>query len=126
MVADKRRLERLVANLVRNADEHGGGCTAVRVAVDGNRVQIIVDDHGPGIPPDERDRIFDRFARGFPHATAHGDGVGLGLAIAARHAEWHGGSVHVEDAPGGGARFVVVLPTVTAGSRAQLAPSEPG
>jgi signal transduction histidine kinase len=120
MLADKRRLDRLVANLVRNAEQHGGGCTGVRVALDEDRVRIEVDDHGPGIPPGQRDRLFDRFARGPDRGSAQGDGVGLGLAIVARHVQWHGGTVSVEDVPGGGARFVVVLPLVTAGSRAHL------
>lgn len=108
MYADKRRLERVVANLVENAQTHGGGCRAVRLSADHAAVRLVVDDRGPGIPADRRDRIFDRFVRvGSPSDT----GVGLGLAIVARHVAWHGGRVWVEDAPGGGARFVVELPT---------------
>jgi signal transduction histidine kinase len=104
---DKRRLERAVANLVDNAERHGGGCESVSVEAVKGSVAIRVDDAGPGVPAQQRDRIFDRFARS-PAASA--DGTGLGLAIVARHVRWHGGDVEVEDRPGGGARFVVRLP----------------
>jgi len=107
MEADKRRLERIVVNLVRNAEIHGGGCAHVRVEADDGVVRVLVDDHGSGIPTELRERVFERFARG-PSTTS--GGVGLGLAIVQRHAELHGGSVAVTDAPGGGARFVVEIP----------------
>jgi two-component system sensor histidine kinase MtrB len=105
--ADKRRLERVVANLVENAETHGGGCLAVTVRPGGRGVIVQVDDAGPGVAPDSRGRIFERFGR-----DASGDrrGVGLGLAIVARHVQWHNGSIKVKDRPGGGARFVVELP----------------
>ena len=61
---DKRRLERVVANLVHNADSHGGGVTAVRLLRRGRTARIEVDDAGPGVPAEQRARIFDRFARG--------------------------------------------------------------
>jgi two-component system sensor histidine kinase MtrB len=104
---DKRRLERAVANLVENAERHGGGCQSVAVDAVNGSVAILVDDAGPGVPAQQRARIFDRFTRS-PAADA--DGTGLGLAIVARHVRWHGGDVDVEDRPGGGARFVVRLP----------------
>lgn len=106
--ADKRRLERVVANLVENAETHGGGCVRVGVALVDDQVQIEVDDAGPGVPYQRRERIFGRFSRASPD---DGAGVGLGLAIVARHVQWHGGSIEVADRPGGGARFTVVLPT---------------
>ena len=74
----------------------------------GTTARIEVDDAGPGVAPDQRGRIFDRFARG--PGPADGAGLGLGLAIVQRHVALHGGSVGVEDRPGGGARFVVELP----------------
>lgn len=114
MYADKRRLERVVANLVENAETHGGGCREVCVTTDQRAVRVVVDDHGAGVPEDRRDRIFDRFVR---DGSSRGNGTGLGLAIVARHVAWHGGRVLVEDAPGGGARFVVELP-LGRGSRA--------
>ncbi|HET7385764.1 MAG TPA: HAMP domain-containing sensor histidine kinase [Nocardioidaceae bacterium] len=106
--ADKRRLERVVANLVENAELHGQGCLRVCVDAEEESVRISVEDDGPGVPPEQRDRIFERFARTGPRRVG---GVGLGLAIVASHVSWHGGRIWVEDREGGGARFVVSLPT---------------
>ncbi|MEU8222038.1 HAMP domain-containing sensor histidine kinase [Kribbella sp. NPDC048915] len=106
--ADKRRLERVIANLVENAEDHAGGCKGVGVAAGGLGVVITVDDAGPGIAPEDRTRIFERFGRG--ENSGRGRGVGLGLAIVSRHVQWHHGTVQVTDRPGGGARFVVELP----------------
>jgi two-component system sensor histidine kinase MtrB len=106
--ADKRRLERVIANLVENAEDHAGGCKGVGVEAGGLGVIITVDDAGPGIAVEDRSRIFERFGRG--ETSGRGRGVGLGLAIVARHVQWHGGTIRVEDRPGGGARFVVELP----------------
>ncbi len=105
---DKRRLERVVANLVRNAEDHGGGCVGVRVERGPGGIRVLVDDAGPGVPPELRRRVFDRFTRGSGTTAA---GVGLGLSIVLRHVALHGGSVEILDRPGGGARFVVELPT---------------
>jgi len=105
--ADKRRLERVVANLVENAELHGRGCLRVCVDAEGESVRIAVEDAGPGVPVEQRDRIFERFARTGPRRVG---GVGLGLAIVASHVSWHGGRIWVEDREGGGARFVVSLP----------------
>jgi signal transduction histidine kinase len=116
MSVDKRRLERVVANLVTNAETHGGGVIAVRLLRRGATARIEVDDAGPGVPPDRRARVFDRFARGPGSGSGPGEsaGLGLGLAIVQRHVALHGGSVGVEDRPGGGARFVVELPITEA------------
>lgn len=104
---DKRRLERVVANLVANAEHHGRGCVAVAVRREGEVVRITVDDAGPGIPEAERARVFDRFAR----AGGSGElGVGLGLAIVQRHVSAHGGTVQAATSELGGARFVVQIP----------------
>jgi signal transduction histidine kinase len=116
--ADKRRLVRILDNLLGNADAYGGG--AVRVAVEsaGDSVLIAVEDGGPGVPPEDRDRIFDRFSRGAGagRRSTSGDGVGLGLALVAEHARLHGGRTWVEGRPDGqdGARFVVQLPVARA------------
>jgi two-component system sensor histidine kinase MtrB len=111
--ADKRRLVQVVANLVANAEGHGGGLAGVGLERAGDRIRILVDDAGPGVPEAYRSRIFERFSR--PPASAgarrDGGGVGLGLALVAEHVRLHGGTVWVEDRPGGGARFVVELPT---------------
>ena len=110
--ADKRRLERVIANLVENAEDHAGGCKGVGVEAGGLGVVITVDDAGPGIPAEDRDRIFERFGRG--ETSNRSRGVGLGLAIVARHVQWHHGTIQVTDRPGGGARFVVELPAKSA------------
>lgn len=70
---------------------------------------MYVDDAGPGIPEADRERIFERFGRGGGDGQSRG--IGLGLAIVARHVEWHHGLITVTDRPEGGARFIVELPT---------------
>ena len=111
--ADKRRLERVVTNLLTNADRHGGGAVRVGVRRAGTTVRLEVDDQGPGVPAEDRPRVFERFARGAAagrRSGGGGDGVGLGLALVDEHVRLHHGRVWVEDRPGGGARFVVELP----------------
>ncbi len=113
--ADKRRLVRVIANLLDNAEKYGAGATSVSLRSENGGVQIAVEDKGPGVPPEERALIFDRFARGGGAGRrGSGEGVGLGLALVAEHVRLHGGRVWVEDrADGGeGARFVVELPVV--------------
>ena len=108
--ADKRRLERVLSNLVDNADKHAGGVTGVTVVRDGDVARVLVDDAGPGVPEADRARIFERFARGAGSIRTATEGSGLGLALVARHMWAMGGHVRVEDSPAGGARFVVELP----------------
>ena len=117
--ADKRRLARVIANLVDNGRFHGGG----EVEVSGSRprpatsepadhVWICVEDHGPGVPPDERKLVFERFSRGAGAGRRAMEGAGLGLALVDEHVRLHGGRVWVEDRADGtpGARFVIELP----------------
>jgi len=104
---DKRRLERVVANLVGNAETHGRGCTGVRVTSGPDVLRIVVEDAGPGVEEGRRDLVFERFSRG---RVGPPTGVGLGLAIVQRHVAVHDGRVFVEERPEGGARFVVELP----------------
>lgn len=116
LVVDKRRVERIITNIVENAERHAGGATGVTVAVADEMVQIAIEDHGPGVEASERERIFQRFARGSQTARSRGSGrgTGLGLALVTEHAKLHGGRVFVEDAEGGGARFVLELPLAVA------------
>ena len=108
---DKLRFERILANLLENAREHGGWPVRVSLDVQGrNAVVLCVDDAGPGVARGERSRIFERFARG--SAARHRVGTGLGLSLVAEHAHAHGGEAWVEDRPGGGARFKVSFPEV--------------
>jgi signal transduction histidine kinase len=108
---DKRRLERIVTNLLANAESHAGGAVRVGASRVNRSVRLEVDDSGPGVPLEDRGRIFERFARGAASGRrSGGDGVGLGLALVEEHVRLHRGRVWVEDRPGGGARFVVELP----------------
>jgi signal transduction histidine kinase len=111
---DKRRLERVLANLMDNADRHGGGLTCVAVNRSGDRVLVTVDDAGPGVPAAERERVFERFARGSRSGRSSSEGSGLGLSLVVRHLALMDGAIAVTDSPAGGARFVVALPVVDA------------
>lgn len=109
--ADEGRLERVLTNLIDNADTHGGGATRITVSRVADAVRIGVEDNGPGVVEADRNRVFDRFVRGSNARPAGGyDGSGLGLSLAAEAMVLQGGGIWVEDAPGGGARFVVELP----------------
>lgn len=110
---DRRRLERVLANLIENADHHGGGATGVRVESGQGVTRVVVEDHGPGVPPEDRQRVFERFARGSPgRPRGESDGVGLGLALALENARLQSSAIFVEDRPGGGTRVVVEIPVV--------------
>jgi two-component system sensor histidine kinase MtrB len=111
--ADKRRIVRVLANLIDNAAKYGGGATSVSLRQVEGGVQIAVEDRGEGVPVDDRELIFGRFSRGGAAGRrGSSDGVGLGLALVAEHVNLHGGRVWVEDRADGepGARFVVELP----------------
>jgi signal transduction histidine kinase len=114
IVADKRRLAQVVTNLLDNAAKYGGGACAVSFRPVGDHVHITIDDQGPGVPPEDRERVFDRFSRGGTGAGRResATGVGLGLSLVSEHVRLHGGRVWVTDRPDGrpGARFVVELP----------------
>ncbi len=108
---DSDRLTQLVLILIDNALDHAPARTAVSVAVrqiDG-RVELTVSDQGPGVPAAERERVFEPFTRLPGVERDRTDGSGLGLAIARRITVAHGGTIVVDDAPGGGARFRVSL-----------------
>lgn len=116
---DRRRLARVVANLIDNALAYGSGEPEINIA-EGNapderltHVKIAVEDHGPGVPVEERALIFERFARGISAGRRSGnEGAGLGLALVDEHIRLHDGRVWVEDRSDGepGARFVIELP----------------
>jgi two-component system sensor histidine kinase MtrB len=111
VLVDKRRFERIVANLVENAALYGDGVTRMTVERGETSVLLAVEDEGPGVPPEERERIFQRFSRGTAAGRrGSGEGTGLGLALVAEHARLHGGKVWVEQVGDRGARFVVELP----------------
>jgi signal transduction histidine kinase len=106
--SDRRRLERIVANLVGNALEHGRADVRVRIGRDGRGAFVEVTDAGPGIPPEHLPRLFDRFYKADPARSAGGSG--LGLAIAMENARLLGGHIEVSSELGTGSQFRLVLP----------------
>jgi len=121
---DRRRLARVIANLIDNARLHGGGEPEVIVSEAENEgeplghVWIAVEDHGAGVPLEERNLVFERFARGaVAGRRSSSDGAGLGLALVDEHVRLHGGNAKVEDRRDGqpGARFVIELPAEEVG-----------
>lgn len=111
---DEARLRQVVANLVTNARSHTPAGTPIEISVEpaphGAVVRVV--DHGPGIPGEYATKVFERFARLDPsRARASGGGAGLGLAIVKAIVDAHDGRVQVIPTPGGGATFVVALPT---------------
>ena len=110
VLADGPLLERVVANLLANALRHSGG-VPVLVTADamGGRVEVRVVDHGPGLPEDDRERVFLPFQR--LGDTDNGSGVGLGLALSRGLAEAMGGTLTPEDTPGGGLTMLLTLPS---------------
>ncbi|MEA2284678.1 MAG: two-component system, OmpR family, sensor kinase, partial [Solirubrobacteraceae bacterium] len=107
---DPDRLRQVLANLTGNALRHAGPDASVKIAVarDGGTALVRVADDGPGIAPEERERLFERFYRGAGAQSA--DGSGLGLAIVGEIVAAHGGAAEIVETPGGGATFVVRLP----------------
>jgi two-component system sensor histidine kinase MtrB len=105
---DPRRVERIVANLVGNALEHGGRDVSVQVGRDGVGAFVEVADRGPGVPREDLTHLFDRFYKADPARTGHG--TGLGLAIALENARLLGGDIEVWSETGAGSRFTLRLP----------------
>jgi two-component system OmpR family sensor kinase len=110
VLGDAQRLRQVFGNLVSNALTHGGTAVAVRLSSSADRAVLEVIDHGPGIPPQDRARVFERFYRTDASRTRASGGNGLGLSIVSALVAAHGGTVLVEETPGGGATFRVSLP----------------
>jgi two-component system OmpR family sensor kinase/two-component system sensor histidine kinase QseC len=110
VAGERSALATLVRNLVDNAIRYGppGGRVDVRVWAEGGAALLRVDDAGPGIPADERERVFDRF---FRRADAGGEGSGLGLAIVRSVVERHGAELALAESPAGGLRATVRFPS---------------
>jgi signal transduction histidine kinase len=105
---DPTMTERIIENLLNNAARHTSPGTPIHVDIVEQQggVIVVVEDEGDGVPDEIKGSIFEPFQQG-EHARG---GVGIGLSLVGRFADLHGGSAHVEDRDGGGARFVVVLP----------------
>lgn len=104
------QLARVVRNLLENACRHAASKVAVSLAAHDGEVWLVVDDDGPGVPADDRARVFDRFTRLDEGRARDAGGVGLGLSMVLAIVERHGGVVVIDDAPLGGARFIVRFP----------------
>jgi signal transduction histidine kinase len=117
---DAAKVERILENLLVNAARHTPVGTPIRIGVRGRAdgLVVTVEDEGPGVPDDMKESVFDPFRQG---PGSKGGGVGIGLSLVKRFAELHGGTARIEDTPGGGARFVIVLPARVA-SRDTLTP----
>jgi signal transduction histidine kinase len=103
------RIDQALTNLLSNAVRYGAGKPIEIVATTSEgEITIAVKDQGPGIPEDDRKRIFERFERGHEHTS--GIGLGLGLWITQRIAEAHGGTLRVESEVGRGSTFTLALP----------------
>ncbi|GAB2489660.1 HAMP domain-containing sensor histidine kinase [Streptosporangium sandarakinum] len=112
--ADRMQLVRLLTNLVDNADRHAESAIVVTVRSEDGRSVLEVLDDGPGIPPEQREYVFRRFARLDAARSKDKGGTGLGLAICREIAERHGGTLTIRDS-GKGARFVASFPACPAG-----------
>jgi PAS domain S-box-containing protein len=122
---DPAKVERIVENLLANADRHTTPDTPVwvKLARQDQGVLIAVEDAGSGVPPELRAALFEPFHQG-PEASTHAPGVGIGLTLVARFAELHGGRAWVEERPGGGSSFRVLLPDPPAAAAATALPPE--
>ena len=117
VAGDNLRLRQVVGNLVRNALVHTPAGTPVELAVASDDVSgvLSVADHGPGVPREVADRVFERFYRAEQGGGRDHGGSGLGLSIVSAVVAAHGGAVHLAETPGGGATFTVKLPLFAAG-----------
>jgi len=111
ITCDPQRITQAVLNLARNAAEHTrtGGTITLATTLEGDHCEFTVSDSGPGIAPEEREQIFERFARG-RNSQPGSEGAGLGLSIVRAVVDAHNGTIHVSDGPEGGARFTITLP----------------
>jgi signal transduction histidine kinase len=112
VVCDERRIEQVLGNLVANAVRHSpdGGTVVLAAARRNGGVRCEVTDRGPGIPPEDAERVFERFYRSDRGRSHDEGGSGLGLAIARWIVELHGGTIHAEHGEEPGCRMVVDLP----------------
>lgn len=125
-VVDRGKVHRILQILLRNARQHAGPDATIRVTARAttDALELLVDDDGPGIPPEDRAVVFEPFTHREPDATDAG--TGLGLYLVAELVALHRGRVRAEEAPGGGARFRVTLPRPRADARVAAAEGDHG
>ncbi len=104
---DENALRRCLQNLLSNALRHASSRILVRIQDQGHHVIVSVEDDGPGVPPEDRDRLFEPFVSLTPKDDSTGPGIGLGLAVVTLLVQAHGGDVTLTDSALGGARFVI-------------------
>ncbi|MEX1058786.1 MAG: ATP-binding protein, partial [Natronospirillum sp.] len=112
MVINRVQMERAIGNVIRNALKYSDGRVHVTLAEQNGTFSCVVDDDGPGIPVEARERVFEPFARLDAARDRASGGHGLGLAIARQIIHGHQGSMHCEDSPLGGARFCISFPVL--------------
>jgi signal transduction histidine kinase len=122
LLADPRRFERVLVNLISNALKYSDGPVTVDAAGQDGSVVVSVRDHGPGIAPDDLPRLFTKYFRA-PAAREQREGLGLGLYISRLLVEAHGGRIWAESTPGAGSTFRVAIPVAPAPRASRQAPS---
>jgi signal transduction histidine kinase len=120
VVGDRGRLARVVTNLTDNAAQHATRTVRVTLSGDNEGAVLAVEDDGPGVPPADRERVFERFVRLDDSRERRSGGSGLGLAIVREVVLAHGGSVRLADAGCGGCRVEVRLPAVASPDPARV------
>ena len=122
---DRQRIVQAWMNLARNAAQHTaeGDTITVFSRVREGRLELGVADTGEGVSAADRERVFERFARGASARRTDADGAGLGLAITHAIAVAHGGTVRLDDTPGGGATFTIELPFDASHTHTPTAPA---
>jgi two-component system OmpR family sensor kinase len=127
VLGDPEQLRQVLANLTRNAVIHTPAASAIEISLrrEGDRAVLEVRDHGPGLPSEAGDRVFDRFWRTEGGRSRGPGGSGLGLAIVKAIVQGHHGEVHATNAAEGGAVFRVTLPAVSTATRREPAPEKP-
>lgn len=106
---EEKLMSRALSNLLQNALKYADQSIAVSIMLIESNLKIIVDDDGPGIPPEKRTDIFSPFNRADESRDRKTGGFGIGLAIVKQVIDWHHGNIAIEDSPTGGARFIIIL-----------------
>ncbi|MEM9463012.1 MAG: ATP-binding protein [Myxococcota bacterium] len=121
--AEERQFQRAIENLLRNATRYAASTVVLAARREGSQVIVEVRDDGPGIPPDQREHLFEPFTRVDPSRSREDGGLGLGLAIVHRIVTAHGGDVRIDDAPEGGASLVTSWPAARPTARPTTGPA---